>query len=45
MLTLHVLCIELDKPFRETIDLFSEMLGILKEIGLTRPPHYTALGT
>jgi IS5 family transposase len=43
MLTLHALRIELGKSYRQTIDLLSEMPGILEEIGLTRLPHYTVL--
>jgi len=45
MLTLHALRIELGKSYRVTVDLLSEMPGILKEIGLTRLPHYTVLRT
>jgi IS5 family transposase len=45
MLTLHALRIELDKSYRVTVDLLSEMPGILDEIGLTRLPHYTVLRT
>jgi hypothetical protein len=45
MLTLHALRIELGKSYRVTVDLLSEMLGILEEIGLTRLPHYTVLRT
>jgi hypothetical protein len=43
MLTLHALRIELGKSYRQTIDLLSEMPGILAEIGVTRLPHYTVL--
>jgi hypothetical protein len=43
MLTLHALRIELGKSYRQTIDLLSEMPGVLEEIGLTRLPHYTVL--
>ena len=43
MLTLQALRIELGKSYRQTIDLLSEMPGILKEIGLTRLPYFTAL--
>ena len=43
MLALHALRIELGKSYRQTIDLLSEMPGILEEVGLTRLPHYTAL--
>lgn len=43
MLTLHAIRIELGKSYRQTIDLLSEMPGILEEIGLTRLPHYTVL--
>lgn len=45
MLTLHVLRIELAKSYRVTLDLLSEMPGVLDEIGLTRLPHYTVLRT
>ena len=45
MLTLHALRTELDKSYRVTLDLLSEMPGILDEIGLTRLPHYTVLRT
>lgn len=44
-LTLHALHIELGKSYRVTVDLLSEMPGILEEIGLTRLPHYTVLRT
>jgi hypothetical protein len=43
MLTLHALRIELGKSYRVTLDLLSEMPGLLDEIGLTRLPHFTAL--
>lgn len=43
MLTLNTLRIELGMSYRQTIDLLSEMPGILQEIGLTRLPHYTVL--
>jgi len=43
MLTLQALGIELGKSYRQTIDLLSEMPGLLEEIGLTRLPHFTAL--
>ena len=43
MLTLHAIRIELGKSYRQTIDLLSEMPGVLEEIGLTRLPHFTAL--
>ena len=43
ILTLHALRIELGKSYRQTIDLLSEMPGVLGEIGLTRLPHYTVL--
>ena len=43
MLALHALRIELGKSYRQTIDLLSEMPGILEELGLTRLPHFTAL--
>ena len=43
MLTLHALRIELGKSYRQTIDLLSEMPGVLAEIGLTRLPHFTVL--
>jgi IS5 family transposase len=43
MLTLHAIRIELGKSYRQTIDLLSEMPGVLEEIGLTRLPHYTVL--
>jgi IS5 family transposase len=42
MLTLHALRIELNKSYRVTLDLLSEMPAVLNEIGLTRLPHYTA---
>ena len=45
MLTLHALRIELGKPYRGTVDLLSEMPGVLDEIGLSRLPHYTVLRT
>ena len=45
MLTLHALRIKLDKSYRGTVDLLSEMPGLLEEIRLTRLPHYTALRT
>lgn len=38
MLTLHAIRIELGNSYRQTIDLLSEMPGILEEIGLTRFP-------
>ena len=43
LLTLHALRIELGKSYRQTIDLLSEMPGVLAEIGLTRVPHFTVL--
>jgi len=43
MLTLQALRIELGTSYRQTIDLLSEMPGILDEIGLTRLPHFTVL--
>ena len=43
MLALHALRIELGKSYRQTIDLLSEMPGVLDELGLTRLPHFTAL--
>jgi IS5 family transposase len=43
MLALQAIRIELGKSYRQTIDLLSEMPGILEEIGLTRLPHYTVL--
>ena len=43
MLTLEVLRIELGKSYCQTVDLLSEMPGILEEIDLTRLPHYTVL--
>ena len=43
MLTLQALRIELGKSYRQTIDLLSEMPGILEEIGLTRLPYFTVL--
>ncbi|MWV38845.1 IS5 family transposase [Natrialba sp. INN-245] len=43
MLTLHALRIELDKSYRITVDLLSDMPAVLEEIGLTRLPHYTVL--
>lgn len=45
MLTLHSLRIELAKSYHVTLDLLSEMPGVLDEIGLTRLPHYTVLRT
>ena len=42
MLALHALRIELGKSYRVTLDLLSEMPGVLGEIGLTRLPHYTS---
>ncbi len=45
MLTLHALRLEMGKSYRVTVDLLSEMPGILEEIGLTRLPHYTVLRT
>jgi hypothetical protein len=45
MLTLHALRIELGKSYRVTLDLLSEMPGVLKEIGLTRFPHHTVVRT
>jgi hypothetical protein len=42
MLTLHAIRIELGKSYRMTLDLLSEMPGVLDEIGLTRLPHFTA---
>ena len=45
MLTLHALRIDLGKSYRVAVDLLSEMLGILDEIGLTRLPHYMVLRT
>ncbi|ELZ21463.1 transposase IS4 family protein [Natrinema limicola JCM 13563] len=41
MLTLQALRIELGKSSRQTIDLLSEIPGILEEISLTRLPHFT----
>ena len=43
MLALHALRIELGKSYRQTIDILSEMPGILEEIGLTKLPHFTVL--
>jgi IS5 family transposase len=43
MITLHALRIELGKSYRQTVDLLSEMPGVLAEIGLTRLPHFTVL--
>ncbi len=43
MLTLHALRIELGKSYRQTIDLLSEMPGVLAEIGLARLPHFMVL--
>jgi IS5 family transposase len=43
MLTLHALRIELGQSYRQTIDLLSEMPGVLEEIGLMRVPHFTVL--
>ena len=45
MLTVHALRIELAKSYRVAVDLLSEMLDALEEIGLTRLPHYTVLRT
>ena len=45
MLVLNALRIELGKSYRGTIDLLSEIPGILEEIGLTRLPHFTVLRT
>ena len=45
ILTLHSLRIELGKSYRGTVDLLSEMPGVLDEIGLSRLPHYTVLRT
>ncbi len=45
MLVLHALRIELGKSYRGTIDLLSEMPGILEETGLTKLPHFTVLRT
>ena len=45
MLTLHTLRIELRKSYDVAVDLLSEMLSVLDEIGLTRLPHYTVLRT
>jgi len=45
MLTLHALLIELGKSYRVTVDLLSEMPGVLDEIGLLRLPHYRVLRT
>ena len=43
MLTLQALRIEVGNSYRRTIDLLSEMPGILDEIGLTHLPHFTVL--
>ena len=43
MLAPHVLRIKLGKSYRQTIDLLSEMPGVLEELGLTRLPHFTVL--
>src|SRR6056297_308957 len=43
MLALQAIRIELGKSYRQTIDLLSEMPGILEELGLTRLPHFTVL--
>jgi hypothetical protein len=43
MFTLYALRIELDGCYRQTIDLPSEMSGVLEEVGLARLPHFTAL--
>lgn len=43
MPALQTLRIELGKSCRQSIDLLSEVPGILEEIGLTRLPHYTVL--
>lgn len=45
MLTLHALRVELSRSYRVAVDLLSEMLGVLNEIGLTRLLHYTVLRT
>jgi hypothetical protein len=42
MLTLHALRIELGKSYRVTLDMGSEIPGVLPEIELTRLPHYSA---
>jgi len=41
MLTLQTLRIELGRSYRQAIDLLSEIPGILDEVGLLRPPHFT----
>jgi len=43
MLALHCLRVRLGKSYRETVDLLREMPGVLAEVGLTRPPHFTTL--
>lgn len=43
MLALHCLRVRLGKSYRETVDLLSEMPGVLAELGLKRPPHFTTL--
>jgi len=43
MLALHCLRVRLGKSYRETVDLLREMPGILAELGLERPPHFTTL--
>lgn len=45
MLALHCLRVRLGKSYRETVDLLSEMPGVLAELGLERPPHFTTLCT
>lgn len=43
MLALHCVRVRLGRSYRETVDLLSEMPGILAELGLDRPPHFTTL--
>jgi hypothetical protein len=41
MLSAHALHIDLGKSYHITVDLLSEMPGILEEIGFNRFPHCT----
>lgn len=45
MLAVHCLRVRLGTSYRETVDLLSEMPGVLAELGLERPPHFTTLCT
>ena len=44
-MALQAICIELGKSNRVALCLLSDMPSVLKEVGLTRVPHYTALHT